>query len=255
MKQLLTFTFILLLNFHFFAQDEREDISGIVNSFNTPIENVHIVNTNTGQGTISNSNGEFIIMVKVDDTLKFTHLEYHLFTLKIDKKTIQNPLIISLQKVVNQIPEVVVKNHNLSGLLVTDSKNETSEEIEAKYKFQNELMELAKLPSKKDSDVNYEKPYLNDVSTIKFTGTPIGINIPDKENELRRALRIKKSIPDKIIQDLGEDYFINELKIPKDSIHNFLTYCNFKGIFELYKKGDILKLIDILKKEAKEYKS
>ena len=66
-------------------------------------------------------------------------------------------------------------------------------------------------------------------------------------------MREAKNIPRLIIYDLGKYFFINKLKIPEEKIHNFLTYCNYRNIFELYKKKKIMRVIKILEIESVSY--
>ncbi|MFT4699296.1 MAG: DNA-binding MarR family transcriptional regulator, partial [Flavobacteriaceae bacterium] len=110
-------------------------------------------------------------------------------------------------------------------------------------------------PSKPNYEVNREKPIMNNVDPIGEGGVGgrIGIPIRDKENELRRELKLKKSILEKIIRDFGKDYFIEELNIPEDEIHLFISYCEDYQIIEFYKKNEILQLLKILIQESKKY--
>jgi hypothetical protein len=81
----------------------------------------------------------------------------------------------------------------------------------------------------------------------------ISIPMSVKENELRRELKLKKSIPEKIIRDFGKDYFIEELNIPEDEIHLFISYCEDRQVFTYYSKGNILKILTIFNEESKKY--
>jgi hypothetical protein len=81
--------------------------------------------------------------------------------------------------------------------------------------------------------------------------------IPFKYSEklwaLRKKLEQKKQFPYKILSELGDKFFFDELKIPIDNYFHFLEYCNPLGIEELHKKGRNLEIIKILKTESKTY--
>jgi hypothetical protein len=74
-----------------------------------------------------------------------------------------------------------------------------------------------------------------------------------KENELRSDLRLRKTISDRVINKFGKDYFIEELHIPEDEIHLFISYCEHRQIFTCYSNGDTLKTLTIFNEESKNY--
>ena len=92
---------------------------------------------------------------------------------------------------------------------------------------------------------------------LAFVGAGAGVEIPFKYSErlwaLRRDLAFKKSFPARILNELGQKFFFEELKIPVEQYYHFLEYCNPLGIEKLYKDGNILAVIEILKKEQIEY--
>ena len=121
------------------------------------------------------------------------------------------------------------------------------------------------------SDVNFNAPD-NTIDAVKRAKPPI-VNtmesampmagagakaiIPFKYSEklwaLRKKLEQKKQFPYKILSELGDKFFFDELKIPIDNYFHFLEYCNPLGIEELHKKGRNLEIIKILKTESKTY--
>lgn len=255
MKQLLTLT-LLIFFFRFgFSQNERTHINGKITFIETPVPNVHIHNLTTNYGATTNEFGEFEILIKANDTLKISHLEYQTKKIIINDMHIeQRGLDIGLKIKTNYLNTVEIKNHNLSGDLVKDVQNNTNDTISRKHDLIEEMMRLAKMPSSINTQ-NIEKPPMSDVNPIQMNGagTSVGIPIKDKENILRRELRTKKSIPNKIIMNLGKDFFINKLKIPEEKFYHFITYCQSRNIIDLYKHNKIMKLIDVLTEESIEY--
>ena len=110
---------------------------------------------------------------------------------------------------------------------------------------------------------------LNDISKVKppivntmagaipMAGAGAKVVIPFKNSArlwaLRSKLEQKKQFPYKILSELGEKFFFDELKIPIDNYFHFLEYCNPLGIENLHKKGRLLELIKILRKESSSY--
>jgi|TARA_B110000238_G_C16133685_1_gene442626 hypothetical protein len=250
MKLLLTTTIFFYFTFTTLAQEELTSINGLVTSNSLAIENVHIINLNNGFGEITDINGNFTIQIKKNDIIKISHIEYQSQKITISDEIIKVGLVIKLKRAVNRLNDVIIKNNDLTGNIIIDFQNTINDNIAKKYNLIEEIISLTKLPSKYDDAINLESPYLDDVNPIKIV---FRISIRDKENELRRELREAKNIPRLIIYDLGKYFFINKLKIPEEKIHNFLTYCNYRNIFELYKKKKIMRVIKILEIESVSY--
>jgi len=253
MKLKLTITSLFLGILVSYSQNFSTEISGRVMYFDDPITDVHIYNTGTKQGTSSDANGEFIISVKLKDTLSISHIEYTNRKIIVTNQMLnQSYSIFYLEVMTNYLETVELKNHNLSGLLFTDAKSISKDSILKASHFIEEMMRIAKLPSKNTELYNREASYVNDVDPISMNGVggSVGIPLKDKANELRRELRLKKNTPERIITDFGVDYFIKKLKIPEDKIFNFLTYCDYRNIFDLYNNNEILKVLNILNAEC-----
>ncbi len=256
MKKLLTTTFLFLSITLTFSQNSPITLNGKVMHFSDAISDVHILNLNTYQGTISNPEGVFEIYVKLNDTLQFSHIEYTSRKIIMTKDIIeQATYTIFLETMTNYLDIVELRNHKLSGDLTFDTESVFNDSILKSTDYIKELMRLSKLPSFDDYKENLEAPPINNVDPTAGAGVGAGVSIPmkDKANALRRKLRAKKSIPEKIINDLGIVYFVESLKIPEDKIHHFLTYCNFKNIFELYRENKVIEVISILESECIEY--
>ena len=253
MKLKLTITFLYLGILTSYSQNFSTEISGRVMHFDNPIADVHIYNISTKQGTSSNANGEFRITAKLNDTLSISHIEYTNRRIIVDEQILnQSYSIFYLEVMTNYLETVELKNHTLSGLLFTDAKSISKDSILKASHFIEEMMRIAKLPSKNTEVYNRSASYVNDVDPISMNGVggSVGIPLRDKANELRRELRRKKNTPERIIADFGVDYFIKKLKIPENKIFNFLTYCDYRNIFELYNNNEILKVLNILTIES-----
>lgn len=84
---------------------------------------LHILNLTTQQGTITNEGGVFTIPVYIQDTLFVSAVQLK------HKKIVITPEIFlrkhiefHLDEEVNDLPEVIVRDINLSGILGTDAK-------------------------------------------------------------------------------------------------------------------------------------
>ncbi|MGV8813448.1 MAG: carboxypeptidase-like regulatory domain-containing protein [Gelidibacter sp.] len=76
---------------------------------NDDVDGIHILNNTSKTFTISNSNGEFSISVKLNDTLVFSGISYELKKVVVSQSVIHSKsLTIYLSEKVNALDEVVV---------------------------------------------------------------------------------------------------------------------------------------------------
>lgn len=87
------------------------------------LEGIHIINKTSKYFTTTRDTGEFVINVKLNDTLVFSSVQYKLHSIKISQEVISNKIItVLLVEHVNQLDEVFVGN-TLSGNLEDDIKS------------------------------------------------------------------------------------------------------------------------------------
>ncbi|UMB61334.1 carboxypeptidase-like regulatory domain-containing protein [Lutibacter sp. A80] len=255
MKLTLTnLTFFIFITTNSFSQEKLVTITGTIYSNNKAISDIHIVNLNNGFGTISNNNGAFKILAKQGDILLFSSIEYENKKITISKFHIQsNSLIIKLVPTVTILNEVFL--HGLTGSLDIDFKK-TPKDTTVKPNFVYKLSDLdKKLPG---DELGYKK----NVNAESFTnplyiaggaqGSKYNRQL-ENERALKRKLKKKKDFPFQLRKQLGDDFFIETLKIPEDKIYLFIDYCESKNIFTKYYNNKVLEIIEILKVESINY--
>ncbi|MCF6181981.1 hypothetical protein [Lutibacter sp.] len=258
MKTINVFLLFLFVVLNCYTQQHQKTITGKLLNYQKPINDVAVLNLNTKTGTISNDNGKFTIMVKLNDTLLITSIQYQTRKMVITKKIVDSfkPIIIQLIPSVTILEEVFV-HRKITGDLVLDSKN-TPKDKTPKPNFTITKAEISGF-SLKYSTSNYTKPPNAEAFTnpIQMYGVGGGASIPDERYEKylksKKLIHQKKDFPTKIVTTLGLPFFINELKIPKEKINNFLTYCEYKNIIEKYYNHQLLEVIKILQDESKSY--
>lgn len=256
MKIWLTTTFLFVCVSFSYTQNTKTEIIGKVVHFDIPISDAHIFNLTTHKGASSNLDGNFEITVKLGDTIHISHLEYTNKEIEITEEIInQRALIVYLDIMTNYLNVVEIRDHDLLGVLASDSRSVSIDSLLKASTYIDKILEAAKIGSNQDFAVNPEAPYMNDVSKIKMNGvgSSIGIPMKDKENILRRKLRTKRNTPDKIISDFGIPFFTDKLDISEDKIHNFLTYCDYRNIIQLYQENKVIEVLTILEEESVEY--
>lgn len=253
----LRLTNLFLLTFlamNCFSQNTTTTIYGKLFSTNNSIGNIHIINLNTRQGTISNEFGEFEIIVTVHDTLLFSSIQYKRLKIAItENHTRSKKIEIYLKPAVTILDEVFLQG--LTGNLNLDI-NKTPIDTLPKHNFEFKLSDLdKKLPGD-------EYGYFERINAESFTN-PLYIrgggqgSKYDKRLEakrkLKRKLSQKKLFPIKVKSALGLDFFTNNLKIPEEKINHFLTYCEYRNIIEKFYNNNLLQVIKILQEESKNY--
>ena len=244
-----------------YTQERKKLITGTVTDSLGIVKNANIINLKTKQGTFSNDDGRFRIFVSKGDTLRVSSVQHQPKKIVVSKDVFdKEEITIQIKLIVYTLEEIELKRNNLQGRLGIDIKDVPKNE---KDSLLRKVMDF--------SDVNFNAPD-NTIDAVKRAKPPI-VNtmegampmagagakaiIPFKYSEklwaLRKKLEQKKQFPYKILSELGDKFFFDELKIPIDNYFHFLEYCNPLGIEELHKKGRNLEIIKILKTESKTY--
>lgn len=179
--------FIFLLSFSICSQAQLQNLSGNVTA-DGEVEGIHVLNKTSVKYTITNTDGSFVIPVKLNDTLVFSALKYNIKEVVISQKTLSKlDLKVTLTDKVNELDEVVV-GRILTGNLGSDL---TNTQIEKPINFYDlGIKGSKKLPK----TLNERKLY---AATSSSGGIPlIGLinAITGKTKELRERVELDKDI-------------------------------------------------------------
>ena len=241
MKQFSLFI-ILLLSITAWSQDDgRVILRGKVLYRNVNVPNENVINTTSEMATITNSNGEYNIRVKVGDELVFSALNYQIEIVKITEDILKtNRLVIEVNEKVTELEEVVVTPEQQERFLA--SKNKILKE-----KFEYEI----------DRSSEVENIGLSDAER----GMTNGLNFVGIYKALAKALKKDKvveskplKISDVMRQVYDDEFFVVDLQLPKDKIDAFLFYCDNKIPTQaLLKKENEFELIDFLVSQSQNF--
>lgn len=259
------------------AQKKRVIISGTIINDSKSLVNIHILNKNSRKGTISNNQGKFRIPVKVNDILIFSGVQFYKKELLITNIIVANRRItVTLFQKINELDEVEIRTHNLSGNLITDAKNVKDfvsnvnpmaldfSMIDFSMPVINDIDEIDRMkPPDPNSLTNPNIPVGGNIlGLLSFVLDPVMDKIAKIGQRKRRLKHEKylyekdiKNSHDNIVNDLGESFFIETLKIPREEIDDFIEHCESQGIIDLYINNRMIEVIDILVKESKNYKN
>ncbi|SNR37294.1 peptidase associated/transthyretin-like domain-containing protein [Lutibacter flavus] len=252
--KLTNLTLLIFIATKSFSQESNAVITGKILSSNKVIGDVHIINLKNRYGTISNTNGEFEILVKEGDVLLFSSIQYKNIKITITKDHLKGEFLnVYLTLIVNNLDEVFL--HGLTGSLDLDSKSTPNDTI-PKANF---VFKISDLDKKLPGD---EFGYKGHVNAEAFTnplylagggqGSKYNKQL-EEERAVKREVKRKTEFPIKLKKEFGIDFFINDLKIPEENIFNFITYCEYRDILDKYHSNKVLEVIEILKEESKKY--
>lgn len=259
MKKFLLTLFLLSIFGNVYAQNKKIFLYGIVRDSLGIVKNVNVFNLTSKVGTFTDDFGKYEILVSEGDSLRFSSVQHKDLYRVVTNFTVDRmSKDVYLTRNAIALEEVVIKNTYLQGILSLD-KNKTPEDRRANALKNN--LDLSKFNMNahfpEDHISSKVKPPQRNVDpTAMFAGVGASAYFKFKHSEklwaLRRKLDYQALFPYLIKEELGENFFFNELKIPKEKYFHFLEYCNPLGVEDLYKTNK-LKVITILKKESKTY--
>lgn len=246
MRKLLIFCTVFYVFTSSKAQEQRTIIKGKTTLDSLAVSDVHVQNTNTNIGTITNDNGYFEIPVKIGDSIFVSH--------------------VNLQEKFILITEKIIKNKDFTVLLE-----------EKTYALNEFTLEKPRSIFYEDKDITtYKGPVINaktlklpyadtqpkkDNSVLKFRSGGV-VSLDNLINVLNGNKRREKILKELVLEDENllkirkmytDDFFITDLKIKKEYINQFLNYCIDKNIINIFKSDNNIKLTRLLIKEGKEY--
>lgn len=221
MKSLFTILILLLSNF-IFAQEKWIQGNIIIDDSDDTAEGVYVTNLRTNHTTISNFTGTFLIQSKVNDTLKIQSDWYE------NRLIILRPNLFNKQTIVVHLTVQTIQlntayiGQKLTGILEKDVKNGKKADVVTKLY--------------KSLGVNPDIKPIKDTSSLKagflsgditLTRLDIGriYDVFSGKAKQRKALLDYEDKYDKITKIknyFGDDYFTNDLKIPKFKIRDFI---------------------------------
>ena len=250
---------ILFLFLSFFALQNTTAQSTLISGkvviddidYHVDLDNFSIINLNTNAKTTTNSDGIFSIKVNLNDELLFKNEGIEERVLKISENIISKGFItVHLNEMVIELEEASIlslsqdKLKNLGknksfGEKLNDEMGFNSPEFQ---KLLQERYDNAKILRKKNP---YEGNIL-EIFTMFKKGKESGLLKSNKISVFEQLNQLKSII--------GETFFIQELKIPREEIIDFMgKYYDSNNFKKLIKRKQFDKIKTILKSKVEEY--
>ena len=241
-------TLFLLTTFCCFAQDEELAIGVVVNaSDDAPLESVNIVNLNQVVGTTTNTDGEFKIKAKPNDTLHFSYLGFKSIKVRVTNDWLKfGNAKIELTELALSLEEVVVNQLRLTGYLEVDIKQVPI--INDNYRYSISGLPSTGYEARKSSGVT--KVLGSIFNPADFLHRMFG----KKPNELKKLKKMKE---DDEIRNLLASRFDREmltvlLQVDRVDLDEIVSQCNYsKGFIQ---SANDLQILDAISECYEEYK-
>ena len=246
----------LLVSFYSFSQNNNDKfIEGIVYNDNSySIQGVHVLNITSNEATITDSEGNFKILVNLNDELIFSAIQFKRKKIIIDKDVFDSlSITIYLEEFVNELDEVILNSSGLSGSLMNDLKNSG---IVDNINFDD--LGIPGFTGIRKEDIPSNSQLTKELLLAPLAG---GLDVERmfnwisgyyKEKRKEREFKNDYNLIDRIINFYGLRFFIDEFGLIEDNIHEFVTsaYQNYP-LEENFKAGNYTLLIDYFKKNFK----
>lgn len=249
----IAFLGLLLFLAAFSAQaQEPALLNGSIKANNPNIEKIHVINLNLEKGAVTDTNGEFQILAKENDSLYISSVQFQNRTIVVSQKMLNDKaVVIELQDAVNELAEVIVDDIQLSGYLANDLSKISTADVEQKYELQNNLNAFIE----KDRELNpYEKPVLNGGMRLDLIA---GMVIDKLSSNSKKGPKVysDKELANKSIQIVGYEFFREDLNLNENEVCNFLYFCTEDSRFKrLVINDNAFVLIEYFQTRIEEFK-
>ncbi|SDR84183.1 hypothetical protein SAMN05216503_1122 [Polaribacter sp. KT25b] len=227
-----------------YSQEKRKIISGKIILNTAIVSDVHIINKNTKQGTITRDDNWFEIPVSIGDSLQFTHVNLKEKHIVITKEIFKNrTLEVELEE----------KTYSLNEITLEKPKSIFYEDPEI-------------IPPKTVNAETLKLPYANtkakkDLSVFKFRSGGVvsldnlinSLNGNNKRKKELKKITLEDNALEKIRKYFTDDFFITDLQIKKEHINPFLNYCYKKNIITYFNRSENITVTEILMNESKTF--
>jgi len=212
-------------------------LSGKIDHPELAVAGIHVINADRGLAEITDIDGYFEISVTIGEKLIFSGVQYKKRALEISPEIFAlDQITVYLEAFINELDEVVVKPHDLSGSLASDLSN-----VKPRLNFDD-----VGIPGYKG--VRKEKIISGKSLILSTLLLPIsgGINIEAvykhlsgyyKKLKKRRMLDAQFDAVFSIIKFYGLYFFEENYKLELEEIYDFVLGCSENSkLLDYYKK-------------------
>lgn len=217
---------------------------------NEDIENIHVFNLSTSKGTLTDQAGRFKIAVSIGDTLTTSSIQFvHTKIVVSFEHFVSKTIVIELQELTNQLDEIILKNHSLTGNLEKDAGSIITQPVVNAVSLgiiDKEIRVLTQSERKLKSASYGAGP-------MSLDGVINAISGRTKMLKMRVELDRKNQQIESILEKFPENYIVEEFGIDPEKVYDFLYYCETHPKFNNVAKKDAISILHFLKQQAENF--
>ncbi|QKJ61626.1 hypothetical protein [Flavobacterium sp. M31R6] len=247
MKVKLLFVLSLLACQFSYSQTEKL-LKGVVTSDNLLLQNVEVINKTSKKSTTTDDRGEFLIQVKVNDSLLFYAKDFNWKRLKVSKEQIElNNLQVVMFKKPEELEEVVITKMNAIDFLGSkEYRQEVADKAAAKKAY-----------DKANDRIGYDGTIDNPFDFVAIGGKVLNLFLKEKlppvtkmTSDLldrKKVVRTENEFATLAKNTCDQIFFTESLKLKTDEIDLFLQFCDADPKSKkLIENNNILSMMDFL---------
>lgn len=200
-------------------------IDGLITVPNqTSAEGIHIFNRSNNLGSVATPGGRFELLMKAGDTLYFSGIQFEAVEILVTEAIMTSGMIrVEIREGLNQLPEVVVKDHDLSGDLLADTQIIETEDFSIPM-VPPPIGPPTGVQTVRNTAVNEIQGGAN---LLGLLGAAIGTLIPKRVREdppERHSSVGQIKLRQRLRDLLGDEFFVETLGLQKEEVGNFLDF-------------------------------
>jgi hypothetical protein len=247
-KKISILIFVLAFQLNNYAQSETLIEGQIVGDIENK-ENIYIYNKRSNNFTLSDTKGLFTSLVRLNDTLIFSGIQFGEKKIIIDKLKISSKkIIIKLTEAIYELDEISLKK-NMTGSLILDLKKvkDNSSKVNAKS---------LKLPY---ANTPKKTPFEFKMYTLSDNMGPINnfinrISGRSKKNKKLQNILKKDNQSKEVFSSYSKFIYTDVLNIPEKEIDTFIIYCeDDEEFWKVIKLNDKIKILNFILSKGKAY--
>lgn len=222
----------------------------VVHHATDELESIHIFNSSTSRGTLTDPYGKFKIAVSIGDTLHISALQFQQETIPVTfTHFVSKKMRVELRYATTELDEIHLKNHNLSGYLNQDAKSiKTSPVVNA--------VSLGIM----DREIRVLTQSERQLKTASYGAGPMSLDgiingISGRTKMLKNRVKVDKDNErlEKLLEKFPAYFLSEELKIEEVVIYDFLYFCEADPVYSETIKKDRITILHFLKQKADAY--
>ncbi len=225
-------------------------LTGRVAHEDLPVSSIHVINKVRGNAVITDASGYFEISVKEGEIVVFSGVQFKPKEIVISDTIFNSDMItVHLETFVNELDEVVVKPHNLSGSLSSDVAKTPSQ-----INFDDvgipgyKGVRREHIPSAKEMALSVLFVQVDVEAVYKH------ISGYYKRLKLQRKQSYEFQTVVNIIQFYGLYFFKENYSLGEDQVYDFVLGCSENtALIKLFNQSQHNKVIQIFSDYSKEY--